>query len=249
MSSPLPVHPASAGVAVTAADRCVVVAIDALKAYGPHTALSVRGCRLGSVVRGWQNECDPESATNCPTIVARVGATGPLCAWLDGPLLSDDPVTRLLAWAVGRLGGRSTTGDRALSPAVMQGPHKLVAVRSQTSAAARGEAGCGPMWPRSAAQGPSEKSRRHGVGRVAPCRRGERRNRVDGDLSGGVAGQRLSVYGDTRVRAVVVRRPWHGPRPASVGLDKAGDVRSVAARHGLVATEPRGDAILAPVSR
>jgi hypothetical protein len=224
----------------------------------PRGSMPPRVPTSNNVVRGWQTQCDRGVRYELPDVSLLESLTSARCGLLlDGPLVSDDPATRLLAmgeWV--RLG----EDGRPLVPEVAHAVHALArtgadwawALRSaadvlRVAGEDRAEADVAEILRR---MGPSETEPDSVLARV--------RSLVRACAHGGIellpifpeswAGQSLAVYGEhTPFGRLSFAVRWHGPRPALLWeLDQAGPVRI---RCGLdpawSTTEPRGDALLA----
>ena len=211
------------------------------------------------VVRGWQTQCDRGVRYELPDESLLESLTWARCALLlDGPLVSDDPPTRLLAmgeWV--RLGEDSAP----LVPAVADAVHALARTHSAWALRSGADVLRAAGEERAAAD-VLDILRRMGASEEEPVSVLARvRSLVRACASGGIellpmfpeawVGQSLAVYGEhTPFGKLSFAVRWHGSRPAVLWeLDRAGPVLL---RCGLdpawSTTEPRGDALLAPFS-
>ena len=208
-----------------------------------------------SVVRGWQAQCNRGVRYELPDEALLESLTSARCALLlDGPLMSDDPATRLLAvgeWV------RLDEDGRSVVPAVADAVHALT--RSQSEWALRSGADVlRAAGEDRAAADVEEIIRRQGARETVPVSVLARvRSLVRACAHGGIellpmfpdawVGQSVAVYGEhTPFGRLSFAVRWHGSRPALLWeLDRPGPV---ALHCGLdptwSTTEPRGDALL-----
>ena len=232
-----------------------------LRVVWPRGSMPPRVPASESVVRGWQTQCDRGVRYELPDESLLESLTSARCALLlDGPLVSDDPVTRLLAmgeWV--RLG----EDGAPLVPAVADAVHALARTGADLAWALRSGADVlRAAGEERAAADVAEILRRQGASEEEPVSVLARvRSLVRACAGGGIellpmfpeawVGQSLAVYGEhTPFGTLSFAVRWHDSRPALLWeLDHVGPV---ALRCGLdpawSTTEPRGDALLSPLS-
>ncbi len=246
-SAPLP--PGSVAFAVAHRTRLTIV--------WPRASMPPRVPTSESVVRGWQTQCDRGVRYELPDEALLESLTAARCALLlDGPLVSDDPATRLLAageWV--RLG----EDGRPLVPAVADAVHALARTHSEWALRSGADV-LRAAGEDQAASDVDDIIRRQGASEAEPVSVLARvRSLVRACAHGEIellprfpeawVGQSVAVYGEhTPLGRLSFAVRWHGSRPALLWeLDGPGTVSLL--RCGLdptwSTTEPRGDALLA----
>ncbi|MEP6658749.1 MAG: hypothetical protein ABJD24_02395 [Acidimicrobiales bacterium] len=226
----------------------------------PRASMPPRVPTSESVVRGWQTQCDRGVRYELPDEALLESLTAARCALLlDGPLVSDDPATRLLAageWV--RLG----EDGRPLVPALADAVHALARTHSEWALRSGADV-LRAAGEDQAASDVDDIIRRQSASEAEPVSVLARvRSLVRAGAHGGIellprfpeawVGQSVAVYGEhTPLGRLSFAVRWHGSRPALLWeLDGPGTVSLL--RCGLdptwSTTEPRGDALLAPYS-
>jgi hypothetical protein len=229
----------------------------------PRGSMPARVPTSESVVRGWRTQCERGVRYELPDESLLESLTAARCALLlDGPLVSDDQVTRLLAageWVrLGEDGG-------PLVPAVAGAVRAAARTRSEWALRSGADVLRAAGEDRAAADVDDIIRRLAGAAETEPVSvsvLASVRSLVRACPNGAIellpmfpaawVGQSLAVYGEhTPFGRLSFAVRWHGSRPALLWeLDHVGPV---SLRCGLdptwSSTEPRGDALLAPISR